>query len=70
MLDTAAKTGLDAVKTSSKKLVHKTSEETGEFIGNKNTEKMVKLIPTLDMNSRNIKKIVIPPEKRQIIQEL
>ena len=34
-LDTAAKTGLDALKTASRKLVHKAAETKGEFIGNK-----------------------------------
>ena len=36
------KTGLDAAKTASKKVVYKTAEATGEFIGNK-----------IDANSRN-----------------
>ena len=31
LLDTFTKTGLDAVKTASKKLVHKTAEATGEL---------------------------------------
>ena len=32
LLDTADKTGLDAPKTASKKVVHKTAEATGAFI--------------------------------------
>ena len=35
LLDTAAKTGLDALKHASKKVVHKAIEATDEFIGNK-----------------------------------
>ena len=31
LLDTAAKTGLDGLKTTSKKIVHKATEATGEF---------------------------------------
>ena len=42
--DTSIKTGLDAAKTASKKLVHKIAEVTGEIIGNKIAEKIVKLM--------------------------
>ena len=41
----ATKTGLDAAKTASKKVVHKTVEATGELIGNKIDEKVVKPKP-------------------------
>ena len=40
--DTATKTGVDAIKTAPKKVVHKAAEETGEFIGNKIAEKNLK----------------------------
>ena len=36
------KSELDALKTASKKLVHKAAETTGEFIGNKLADKIVK----------------------------
>ena len=42
----------------------KTSPQNREFIGNKNTEKIMKPKPMPDMNSKNIEEIVIPPEKR------
>ena len=42
LLDTAAKTGLDALKTASQKVVHKAAEATGDFIGNKIVDKIVK----------------------------
>ena len=47
LLDTATKTGLDALKTDSKKVFHKPAETTGEFIGNKITDKTVEqnLVP-------------------------
>ena len=32
LLDTATKTGVDALKCTSKKVFHKAAEETGEFI--------------------------------------
>ena len=62
--DTATKTGLDALKTASKKVVHKAVKATGEFIGNKIADKFVKPKPTIDENSWNVEEIVIPPEKR------
>ena len=42
VLDTATKTGLDAAKTASKKVVHKAVEATRELIENKMAEKIVK----------------------------
>ena len=56
-------TGLDAVKTASKKVVHKA----GEYLGNKisdavtksNNDKIVKL----DENPRNVEEIIVPVEK-------
>ena len=38
LLDTAKNTPLDAAKTASKKVIHKTVEATGEVIGNKIAE--------------------------------
>ena len=35
LIDTATKTGIDAAKTASKRLVQKTAEATGDLIGNK-----------------------------------
>ena len=61
LLDTARKTGLGPAKTASKNVVHKKVEATGEFIGNKITEKIAKP----DANSRNVEEINIPPEKRE-----
>ena len=63
--------GLDAVKTASKRVIHKS----GKFIGNKtagvitnsNDHKIVKP----DENPGNVKEIVIPLEKREeILNEL
>ena len=34
IMDTATKTGMDAAKTASKRVVHKTAEGTGDLIGN------------------------------------
>ena len=43
LLNTATKTEIEAVKTASKKLVHKTVEVAGEFLENRIAEKFVKL---------------------------
>ena len=40
LLDTADKTGLDAVETASKKVFPKVTEAMGEFIGNKLLKKL------------------------------
>ena len=71
LLDTATKTGLDFLKTSSKKVAHKSAEETDEFIENKISDKIVKPKPVPDENSRNVEKLIIPPEKgEKILNEL
>ena len=56
----ATKTGLYAQKTPSKKLVHKAAGATGEFIGNKIVDKIVKRKPVPDVNSRNAEEIAVP----------
>ena len=58
---------LDVLKTAFKKGVHKATEATNEFIGNKIADKIVKAKPVIDENSRNIEEIIILPEKREEI---
>ena len=67
LLDTATKTGIDALKTVSKKSVSRAAAATGEFIGNKITYKIGKPKPVPDENSRNVGEIVIPPKEREEI---
>ena len=67
LLDAATKTGLDALKTTSKKVRHKAAEATGEFIGNKIANKFVKPKPVPEAHSKNIEKIFIPSEEREEI---
>ena len=57
----------NALKTASKKVINKSVETTGEFIGNKIGDKIVKQKPVIDKISRNIAEIIIPPEKREEI---
>ena len=67
LLDIATKTGLDALKIAPKKVVHKAAEATGEFVGKKIADKIVKPNPISAENSRNVEEIVISPEKREEI---
>ena len=65
-MDTATKTGIDAAKTASKKVVQETAEATADLVGNKIVDK----ITTLG-KPKEIEEIYIPPEKRQqIIDDL
>ena len=54
LLNTATKTGLDALEIASEKAFHKTVEATGELIGNKMAEKPLKPKAVLAVNSRNV----------------
>ena len=62
LLDTTTKTRLHALKAASKN-VHKAAEATGEFIGNKITEKNVKPKPVSDENLREFEETIIPTVK-------
>ena len=42
-MDTAAKTGIDAAKTASKRVVQKTAEAIGDLTGNKIADKITSL---------------------------
>ena len=70
LLDTATKTGIDAAKTASKRVVQKTAEATGDLIGNKIADKITSVRKTKTEEKENTNKqeqIYIPPEKRQQI---
>ena len=43
LMDTATKTGIDAVKTASQRVVQKTAEATGDLIGNKIADRITSL---------------------------
>ena len=73
LMDTATKTGIDAVKTASKRVVQKTEEATGDLIGNKIADKITSIDKSKEKEKRKEKpeEIYIPPEKRQqIIDDL
>ena len=72
VLDTATKTGMDAARIASKKVVRRTAEATGDLIGNKRADKITSLGKTKSKEKENEEQgIYIPPEKRQqIIDDL
>ena len=68
-MDTATTTRIDAAKTASKRVVQKTAEATGDFIGNKIADKFTSIGKPKE--KEKTKEIYIPPEKRQqIIDDL
>ena len=54
LMDTATKTGIDAAKTASKRVVQKTAEATGYLIGDKIVDKITSLSKT-KVNKNKIK---------------
>ena len=72
IMDTATKTGIDAAKTASKRVVQKTAEATGHLIGNKIADKITLIDKPKEKEKTNKREeIYIPPEKRQqIIDDL
>ena len=71
-MDTATKTGIDAAKTASKRVVQKIAEAIGGLIGNKIADKITSIgKPKEKTKSKKMEKIYIPSEKRQqIIDDL
>ena len=70
-MDTATKTGIDAAKTTSKRIAQKTAEATGDLIGSKIADKITSLGKTKIKEKEKIQEIYTLPEKRQqIIDDL
>ena len=74
LMDTATKTGMDAAKIASKRVVQKPAEATGDLIGNKIADKITSIGKPKEKEkekTKEIEEIYIPPEKRQqIIDDL
>ena len=72
LMDTATKTGIDAVKTASKRVVQKSAEATGDLIRNKIADKTTSAGKTKSKEKEDERQeIYILPEKRQqIIDDL
>ena len=69
LLETRTKTGLDALKTAFKRVIHKTIEATGEVISTKIVHKILKPKLVCDENSRMVKKQLLY-QRREIFNEL
>ena len=70
-MDTATKTGIDAEKTASKRVVQKTAEAIGDLNGNKMADKIIPVGKSKTKEKNSTKGIYIPQEKRQqIIDDL
>ena len=65
LMDTATKTGIDAAKTASKRVVQKTAEATRDLIGNKIAYKITSIGKSKnDDKTKKVEEIHIPPDKR------
>ena len=71
LMDTTTKTGIDAAKTTYKRVVQKTAEATGYIIGNKIAYKITSVGKSKNDETNEIEEIYILPEKKQqIIDDL
>ena len=69
LMDTATKSGIDASKSASKRVVQKTADATGDLIGIKIADKITSIGKSKEKEKPE--EIYIPPEKRQqIIDDL
>ena len=65
-MDTASKTGINAAKTASKRVVQKTAKATRDLTGNKIADKITSIGKSKEKEKpKEIEQIYIPPEKRQ-----
>ena len=69
LMDTATKTGIDAAKTVSKRVVRKTVEATVDLIENKIADKITSIGKPKE-KTKEIEETCIPSEKIQIIDDL
>ena len=66
LIDTATKTGIDAGKTTSKRVVQKTTEAAGDLIENKIADKITSIGKLKEKEKTNkVEEIYIPPEKKK-----
>ena len=52
-MDTATKTGIDAAKTTSKRIVRKTAKAAGDLIGNKMADKITSIGKPKEKETKN-----------------
>ena len=66
LMDAATKTGIDAAKAASKRLVQKNAEATGDLIGNKLADKITSIDnPKEKEKTNNVEEIYNPSEKNK-----
>ena len=72
MIDTATKTGIDAVKIASKRVVQKSAEATGDLIRNKIADKTTSASKTKSKEKEDERQeiYILPEKKQQIIDDL
>ena len=72
LIDTTKMAGIDLAKTTSKRVVHKTPEATGDLIGNKIIDIITSVGKTKSKQKEDeVQEMYITPEKRQqIIDDL
>ena len=72
LINTTKKAGIDLAKTTSKRVVHKTAEATGDLIGNKIIDTITSVGKTESKQKEDeVQEMYITPEKRQqIIDDL
>ena len=64
IMDTATKTGIDAAKTASKRVVQKTAEAAGALIGNEKADKITSVDKSKnEEKAKKVEEIYILPEK-------
>ena len=62
LMDTPTKTGIDAAKTASKRVLQKTAETTGDLIGNKIADKITSVGKSKEETNKP-EETYIPPKK-------
>ena len=63
LMDTATKTGIDAAKTASKRVVQKTAEATRDLIGNKIADKITLITKPKEKETKKQKKFIFHQKK-------
>ena len=69
-MDTATKTGVDAGKTASKNVIHKTAEATGDLTGNKIADKITSVGKSKEKTNKTEEIYILPEKRQQIIEDL
>ena len=70
LIDTATKTGIDAAKTASKRVVQKNAEATGDLIGNKIADKITSIGKTKEKTNKPEETYILLEKRQQIIDDL